>query len=352
MSNALTKSGLQTLLTKLQPQMKMALPDHVSPQMIHRVVLTEVSKNPAILKCSQESVLRSVMEACQLGLVPNATQGLAYLVPYKQTCQLIPGWKGLIKLALQSGKVSKIWARVVRERDEFGYEEGLYPTLTHKPCLDEDAGPIVGAYAVAKMVGEDEPQFEFMSKSRIDGIRSRSAAGRSGPWVSDYEEMAKKTVIRNLIKRLPTDSDRGQIAAEKAEGGMPGMQYDLEVDDFVYVEGDGEDDESAAARLNDKLEAPEAPEAPVTKPGKKGGKGKPGDALLEVQTPEGDAANLSGLELAQAQLRARTHPEDLRSFYQKNEAAWLKAFGPDGMAELDETYATMLEDTERPPEAA
>ena len=89
-------------LGAMESQMAMALPDHISPQKINRVIITEISKNPRLLKCSRESVLTSAMEACQLGLVPNSVQGLAYLIPYGTRCQLITGYKGLISLALQA----------------------------------------------------------------------------------------------------------------------------------------------------------------------------------------------------------------------------------------------------------
>ena len=340
--NELTKSGLQDLLLKMQPQMKMALPRHVSAEMIHRVVLTEVSKNPAILRCTQESVLRAVMEACQLGLVPNSTQGLAYLVPYKTTCQLIPGYKGLIKLALQSGKVSKIWAKVVHEEDSLEYEEGVIPKLVHKPFLDGDPGEFVGAYAVAKMINDPDPQFEYMGKTAIDLVRRKSASGGKGPWADSYEEMAKKTVIKNLCKRLPLDSDRVHLAAEKAEGGMSGMAYDLEVKDFVYVAGDEDIQDNAAGRLNAEL-------AEKGKPNKRKKQGP--TPLMQVEANGKTVSNLSGKELALEQLKAQA-PEDLQGFYSRSEVHWLNDLGPEAMTEIDEVYITLREDAERPPEAA
>ena len=86
------------------------LPSHISPQKVQRIVLTEVQKNPAIMKCSKGSILQSVMEACSMGLVPNSIEGLAYLVPYGNKCQLQPGYKGLMKLAMQSGHLQRFGA--------------------------------------------------------------------------------------------------------------------------------------------------------------------------------------------------------------------------------------------------
>jgi len=335
MSGELTKGGLSDLLLRMQPQMKMALPVHVTAAQIQRVVLTEVSKNPSILRCTQTSVLTSVMEACQLGLVPNSTQGLAYLVPYGTRCQLIPGFRGLIKLALQSGKVSKIWAKVVHEKDHLEYEEGLIPKLKHTPYLGGDPGMFVGAYAIAKMINDPDPQFEYMGKTAIDTIRRKSASGGKGPWADNYEEMAKKTVIRNLTKRLPLESDRVTIAAEKVEGGMSGMEYDLEVKDFVYVDGDDDVQDTAAARINADIE-----KSVKLKKGKPGPKPK---ALLEVESKGATKSNLSGLELALEQLKSKPQ-EDLRDFYIHNEVHWMNELGPDAMAEIDEVYSSRLEE--------
>ena len=105
----MTMDSCRDTLTKMEGQMRMALPNHITPEKVQRVIFTELQKNPSILKCTKTSILTSVMEACQLGLVPNSVQGLAYLIPYGNRCQLITGYKGLISLALQSGRLASIW---------------------------------------------------------------------------------------------------------------------------------------------------------------------------------------------------------------------------------------------------
>ena len=229
-----------------ESQMAMALPDHISPQKINRVIITEISKNPRLLKCSRESVLTSAMEACQLGLVPNSVQGLAYLIPYGTKCQLITGYKGLISLALQSGRLASIWGRIVREGDHFEYEEGTNPFIHHKPTVGkkgDKSGAVVGAYAVAKMKGGEDTQFEFLSLLDIERVKARSSSGSKGPWVDDYEQMAKKTAVRALLKWLPLESERVELAAGKKEGRGSGYTYDMEKNDFIFV---GEEEETTA----------------------------------------------------------------------------------------------------------
>ena len=239
----MTMDSCRDTLIKMESQMRMALPNHITPEKIQRVIFTELQKNPAILKCTKTSILTSVMEACQLGLVPNSVQGLAYLIPYGNRCQLITGYKGLISLALQSGILASIWGRVVREDDKFEYEEGTDPYIKHVPVLAKDVGQnssnIIGAYAVAKMKRDESTQFELLSLLDIERIKSKSArGGKGGPWKDDYEQMAKKSAVRQLLKWLPLESEKIEFAAGKREGASPGFEYNMDTQDFVYI---GED---------------------------------------------------------------------------------------------------------------
>ena len=233
----MNKNELSTELTGLLPQMENALLNtNIPAEKIARIVLTEVTKNPKILNCTRDSILISVMEACQLGLEPNAISGLGYLIPYGTKCQFIPGYKGYIKLALLAGSVSSIWARVVKENDMFEYEEGDSPFIKHKPCITGNAGKPIVVYAICKKTNGDK-QFEVMTVEDVEAIRKKSSAGKYGPWKDDWNQMAKKTVLKQLCKYLELDSDKASIAAEKQEGGMSGMVYDLDKKDFIYVNG-------------------------------------------------------------------------------------------------------------------
>ena len=235
------KDQLNNELMVLQPQMERALAATGIPaEKIIRIVLTEASKNPKILNCNRDSILISVMEACQLGLEPNAIAGLGYLVPYGNKCQFIPGYKGYIKLALQSGQITSIWARVVHDGDMFDYEEGDQPFIRHKPCLDGKKGREIAVYAICKKKDGDK-QFEVMSFEEVEDIRKKSSAGQRGPWKDDWKQMAKKTVVKQLCKYLELDSEKTSIAAEKQEGGLSGMVYDLEKSDFVFKESEEDD---------------------------------------------------------------------------------------------------------------
>ena len=248
------KAELKKDLVLLQPEMAPLLPAHISPQKVQRIVLTEVQKNPAIMKCSKGSILQSVMEACSMGLVPNSIEGLAYLVPYGNKCQLQPGYKGLMKLAMQSGHFTKIWSKPVYDTDHhFKIIEGSdNPRIEHVPNIDdENPGKLIGCYACAKIKGEEEVYFEYMSRAKIDKIKARSKSGSSGPWKTDYEEMARKTVLRRLLKNLPTGNEKLETAVNKAEAGGAGFALNLDSKEWEYVHGTEAEEDYSADELNE-----------------------------------------------------------------------------------------------------
>lgn len=197
---------LAALLESKKPQLAQVLPKHLTPERLVKIAISAVSKNPALLNCTPESVYLSVAQAAQLGLEPGGVLGGAYLVPYKSTCQLIVGYRGLIDLARRSGQIASIEAHVVRRGDAFDLEFGLTPKLMHKPKLDGAPGEMQFAYAIARL-RDGSVQYEVMTKAEIDAIRGRSRSGTSGPWVTDYEEMARKTVLRRLAKYLPLSTE-------------------------------------------------------------------------------------------------------------------------------------------------
>jgi recombination protein RecT len=189
------------MLEKSKASIASALPRHVSADRLARVALSELRTNPGLLKCSPPSLMNAIVKAGQLGLEVGGALGHAYLVPYKSEATLIVGYRGLIALARRSGEIQSLSAHVVHENDLFEFEFGLDEKLRHVPTTGEP-GPMTHVYAIAKLVGGGV-QYEVMTKNEVDAIRKRSRAGGAGPWVSDYPEMARKTVVRRLFKYLP-----------------------------------------------------------------------------------------------------------------------------------------------------
>jgi recombination protein RecT len=220
--------NIRAILEKSKPQIALALPRHLSADRMLRISMTSIRRTPALLACNPQSLLGAIMQAAQLGLEPDGVLGHAYLIPFKEEVQLIIGYKGLIDLARRSGQLSTIYARVVCAKDQFEYAYGLTERLEHIPSTGEEPGEIVAAYAVAKLK-DGGVQFEAMTRREIDAIRKRSRASNDGPWVTDFSEMAKKTVLRRLCKMLPASVELARAVAldERADLGISQQLEDV-----------------------------------------------------------------------------------------------------------------------------
>jgi recombination protein RecT len=201
---------VRALLERSKEQIMRALPKHLTADRLMRVSLTELSSNPELLACDQISFVGAVIKAAQLGLEPGSGQGLCHFVPFWNNKKgvkeviLIPGFRGLIKLAMNGGKIKKVVARAVYERDDFDYAFGTEEYIKHKPYEgDDDPGEIVKVYAIAWYM-DGTTQFDVMSVAQVNKVRDQSAGGKNPVWKTWYDEMAKKTMIRRLCKQLPT----------------------------------------------------------------------------------------------------------------------------------------------------
>lgn len=211
------------MLTAYKDQIALALPKHMDVDRMVRIAMTVVRKTPKLQQCTPVSLLGAVIQAAQLGLEPGIQ---AHLVPFfngktgQQEVQMIPDYRGLIALARRSGEITSFSAHAVYENDFFDYEYGTNQHLKHKPTQKTARGSMIGAYAIAEFKA-GPAQFEYMTKTDIDLIRTRSKSGKSGPWSTDYDEMAKKTVVRRLCKYLPVSIELAHAVAldGKAEAG-------------------------------------------------------------------------------------------------------------------------------------
>jgi len=187
---------------KFKSEMALALPKHLTPDRMARVALTTLLKTPKLGECDPASVMQALMTCSQHGIEPDGRR--AHLIPYGKQCQLIIDYKGIVELVMRSGNISYIHADVIYANDEFDYDRG--ELKAHKYDLGGDRGDLVGCYALCRFKDGTE-KCEVMSKAEVEAIRVRSKAGKSGPWVTDWNEMAKKTAFRRLSKWLPMDGE-------------------------------------------------------------------------------------------------------------------------------------------------
>lgn len=196
-------STVRSLLTRMTPEIRKALPKYMDPDRMTRLALTAIRSEQKLLACSPESLMASVMKAAQVGLEIDGMLGHAYLVPFGNQATLIAGYKGLILLARRSKQIETIEAHAVYESDDFRYEYGSNAFLRHVPGSGQKRGNFLGAWAMTRFKGASRPQFEFMDAAKIEARRSRSKQASSGPWKTDYEAMAVKTVLRQHSKIWP-----------------------------------------------------------------------------------------------------------------------------------------------------
>lgn len=207
------KPSIQSWIKKYEGEVAKALPSVMTPERFTRIALTAVTNTPKLAECTPQSFIGAMMNAAQLGLEPNTPLGQAYLIPYGKQCQFQLGYKGMLDLAYRSGEFKNIGAYTVYENDEFEYELGLEPFLKHKPAKS-NRGKAIYFYATFKLVNGGFG-FECMS---VDDVKKHaqkySKTYNNGPWQTDFEAMAKKTVLKQLLKYAPLKTDFAKGVAE------------------------------------------------------------------------------------------------------------------------------------------
>jgi recombination protein RecT len=259
---------VKNYLQAVTPHLQQVATKVLTPEKITKIVTSAVSRQPMLLKAFQESphsILRCVFAATQLGLDPDSPLGQCYMVPFrnnknggKHEAQFIIGYRGLIDLARRSGNIVSIRSRVVREKDEFEVEYGLTESIKHKPFEGPGAGKLRAVYAVAELK-DGGIQYEIMWRHEIDAIKDRSKASKYGPWVTDYAEMARKTVIRRLSKYLPMSVDMARAIEHEDASNNDGVStIDAQLADLPMLpefdeEAQETDQPTASSNLGDRL---------------------------------------------------------------------------------------------------
>lgn len=204
------KPTMQQYIKQMEGEIRKALPSVLTPERFTRITLSALSSNPRLQECTPQSFLGAMMTAAQLGVEPNTPLGQAYLIPFKNhgvmETQFQLGYKGMIDLAYRSGEISTIQAHVVYANDRFSYSFGLNPTLEHIPAT-ADRGEPTHVYAVFR-TKDGGFGYDVMSMDDVrHHARKYSKSYGNGPWQTNFEEMAKKTVLKRVLKYAPLKSD-------------------------------------------------------------------------------------------------------------------------------------------------
>jgi recombination protein RecT len=224
-------------LQRMDQEIASALPPHIPVERFMRVVLTAVNASPDLLSADRRTLMESAMKAAQDGLLPDGRDGAFVVFNTKsgdkwiKKVQWMPMIGGILKKVRNSGDLLTISAHVAYENDKFTYILGDDEKIEHEPCMGERGKPRL-VYAVAK-TKDGGIYREVMTVADVEKVRAVSRAGKAGPWVEWWTEMAKKTVLRRLSKRLPMSSDLDDLVRRDDElydfkgGGSEGRAAQL-----------------------------------------------------------------------------------------------------------------------------
>lgn len=204
-------ASIERVIVARQQDIVATLASGLDPTQFLKVALQAITRTPTLLECTPASFVLALRDAAEMGLMPSGLLGEGYLVPYRNhgvmEAQFQAGYLGLVKLARQSGEVLDVESRVVRERDYLDIAYGSGGHVIHRPWItgrdgEEDPGARQGAWFRA-VLRDSADHIGWMSVAEIESVRRRSKAADSGPWVTDWEAMARKTVTRAELKWLP-----------------------------------------------------------------------------------------------------------------------------------------------------
>lgn len=302
---AKSKTPGEILIADLQTyrdRITAALPANViTYDRFFQLAVNSFRKNPAIINCSRTSIFSAIMEAAILGLEPDGTLGLAYLVPYGQQCQLIIGYKGFTELAARTGRISNVRSHVVRAGDQFEYELGLKPTLRHKPLdvlsqvelearMDVmralagntgiTASSLVAAYCVIDR--KDGSQgFEVVMRDYIMKIRAASKSSKhpESPWNKWEDAMWRKSAIKQGLKYEPM-SPEDKLGRAMAHDERTFRDFGSSPGEVLF-----DDDQPTVTQVQVPVAAPVAQPAPKAAASSNGSKTKQAPAPQPINEP-------------------------------------------------------------------
>lgn len=188
-----------------------------------RVCLNAAQHNPDVLAADRRTLLLACLEAAQDGLLPDGNEAVFNIYNEKvteknkpdrwvKTVQYLPMAYGIIQTIYEAG-ATYVDAAAVYEKDDFEYERGDEPRITHKPFAGNEApGPVVAAYCVVKFP-KLETKREVMFRRDIEKVKEKSKAPNGLMWKDFYDQGAIKSVVHRIRKQLPQHERLNRILA-------------------------------------------------------------------------------------------------------------------------------------------
>ena len=290
-----------------------------------RVCQNAVQANPDVLNADRRSLLLACMEAAQDNLMPDGRDAVFNIYKTKvkdgnterwvQSVQYIPMVYGLVQKIYEAG-ATYVDAVAVYEKDQFDYERGDEPKISHKPYSGDDSpGKVIAAYCIVKIKGDVKR--EVMWRRDIETVKAKSKQPEGMMWKDFYDQGAIKSVIHRIEKQLPRSAKLGlALAHDNAAVGLADASSTV--------------DDGSGADLADIIDGKVKTEPNATPPAPK--KGDPGTPELKKKY----------LDLFETTLDATVL--DIKM----DEARFLKWETAD-LKELEDVYRSKREDLGRQP---
>jgi len=206
------KNGLTEFLESYEKNIMSVIGDGVQFGRIMSLAVMALKATPALGNCTKDSFLKSLIESLIIGIEPNTPLDQAYLIPFKGKVTLQLGYKGLIRLAYNSGRIDSLYPVNVFEGDDFQVTRGTSPEILHTENYDCERSDktFKFSYACVRMKDSTVPIFDVMTKKEVDLIRAKAQTQKI--WTPHYLEMAKKSVIKRITKIIPQSSESIYLA--------------------------------------------------------------------------------------------------------------------------------------------
>lgn len=178
-----------------------------TPQMANSFmssVISVANGNPQLRKADPMSIIGAAMVAATMQLQVVPTLGQAYLIPYGSQCTLQVGYLGILQLCQRSGQFKKIIAATVHEGELVSGDEFSEDYVFDKKARTGDE--VVGYMAKFELLnGFTKTAYWTVEDVKKHAMKFSQAykSGYNSPWKSDFDSMAKKTVLKSILKYAP-----------------------------------------------------------------------------------------------------------------------------------------------------
>ena len=194
-----------SLVQSLVPDCNALLPPDITTEQFRAALWLELTGRPALHACYPESLRECVVKAATYGMLPGRD---AHFLPFgekgrkERKATFVPNYFGMLRALYRTGMVEQAFAEVVFTNDSFDLDYGRPQPLVHKPPR-KNRGVGEGAYGYIQIKGMSRPLVHYMDPDDLDRVRRRAPAHDQGPWVSDPNEMKRKTAMKNAAKYAP-----------------------------------------------------------------------------------------------------------------------------------------------------